>query len=317
MVFKSLVCALLIGHAVVVSAVPLGSRHAIVIDEQTGGVLLEKNATDIVPIASVTKLMTAMVVLDAQQDMNEAITIQDADVDTLKFSSSRVPVGAVLTRQTLLELALMSSDNRAASALGRAYPGGLSAFRRAAREKAMMLDMRRTYIEEPTGLSPHNTSTAADLAKLVSAAAKYPEIAQLSTTANDIIDINGNPIEYRNTNRLVGAQDWDILLSKTGFTHEAGRCLVMRVRSAGRHVIMVLLNSSASAARTMDAINLSRFVNGEPVIAAVAPAARRAVRTKRTARASVRQTAKAGAAKAQTVRNASVRKATRVSVASR
>lgn len=259
--------ALLVGHlAVATAAVPLGSRHAVVVDEASGSVILEKNASDIVPIASLTKLMTAMLVLDAHLDMSEPITIDHADVDTIKNSSSRVPVGAVLTRGTLLELALMSSDNRAAHALARTYPGGLEGYRAAASEKAHLLGMRRTYIEEPTGLSPHNTSTAMDLVKLAQAASRYPEIVRMSTSTNDVIDINGRPVEYRNTNRLIGTGDWDIQLSKTGFTREAGRCIVMRVQAAGRNVIMVLLNARETAVRTLDATNVKRYLTGEPAV---------------------------------------------------
>lgn len=244
------------------SAAPLGSRHAIVVDEQSGEILFEKNATDIVPIASITKLMTAMVVLDARLDMHELITIADADVDTLKNSSSRIPVGAVLTRHTLLELALMSSDNRAAHALARTYPGGLVAFRVAVRNKAMGLNLRRTNIEEPTGLSPFNTSTATDLARMTMAAAHYPEIERITTVAGDLIDIEGKLRQYHNTNQLVSDRNWTILLSKTGFTREAGRCIVMRVRAAGRDVIMVLLNAKEKTARTADANTLHRMLTG-------------------------------------------------------
>lgn len=243
-------------------AAPLNSKHAIVVDERTGQVLFEKNATDIVPIASLTKLMTAMVVLDAHQDMHETIEIAEEDVDTLKFSSSRVPVGAQLTRHTLLELALMSSDNRAAHALARTYPGGMSHFLVAVRNKAHALGLRRTNIEEPTGLSPYNTSTASDLAKLAMAAAQYPEIEQITTVSGDLIDVDGMPRHYHNTNKLVSDKNWNILLSKTGFTREAGRCIVMRVRAAGRDAVMVLLNARATTTRTADANVLHRLLTG-------------------------------------------------------
>ncbi|GGI54753.1 hypothetical protein GCM10011430_19270 [Oxalicibacterium solurbis] len=241
----------------------LGSKHAIVVDEHTGEVLFEKNATDIVPIASLTKLMTAMIVLDAHLDMQEQIAITEDDVDTLKFSSSRVPVGAVLARHTLLELALMSSDNRAAHALARTYPGGMSHFLVAVRNKAHALGLRRTNIEEPTGLSPYNTSTANDLAKLAMAAARYPEIEQITTVSGDLIDVDGMPRHYHNTNRLVSDKGWNILLSKTGFTREAGRCIIMRVRAAGRDAVMVLLNARATATRTADANLLHRLLTGD------------------------------------------------------
>ncbi|HWV62316.1 MAG TPA: serine hydrolase, partial [Oxalicibacterium sp.] len=250
-----------IGHQA--GAMSLGSKHAIVVDEHTGEVLFEKNATDIVPIASLTKLMTAMIVLDAHLDMQEQIAITEDDVDTLKFSSSRVPVGAVLARHTLLELALMSSDNRAAHALARTYPGGMSHFLVAVRNKAHALGLRRTNIEEPTGLSPYNTSTANDLAKLAMAAARYPEIEQITTVSGDLIDVDGMPRHYHNTNRLVSDKSWNILLSKTGFTREAGRCIIMRVRAAGRDAVMVLLNARATATRTADANLLHRLLTDD------------------------------------------------------
>ncbi|HWU97566.1 MAG TPA: serine hydrolase [Oxalicibacterium sp.] len=259
---KPFFLALLVAVALPVTATPLGSKHAIVIDEQTGQVLFEKNATDIVPIASLTKLMTAMVVLDAHPDMQEPIEITEEDVDTLKFSSSRVPVGAVLPRHTLLELALMSSDNRAAHALARTYPGGMKNFLVAVRNKSYALNLRRTNIEEPTGLSPFNTSTASDLAKLTMAAARYPEIERITTVSGDLIEVDGSPRHYHNTNRLVGDKNWNILLSKTGFTKEAGRCIVMRVRAAGRDAVMVLLNARATANRTADANVLHRLLTG-------------------------------------------------------
>lgn len=267
---RSFFLAFLFALSASASAMSLGSKHAIVIDEATGKILFEKNSSDIVPIASLTKLMTAMLVLDARLDMHEHIMITDDDVDTLKFSSSRVPVGSMLTRNTLLELALMSSDNRAAHALARTYPGGIEHFRLAARNKAHALSLRRTNIEEPTGLSPYNTSTASDLAKLAMAAARYPEIERITTSAGDLIDLGSSARHYHNTNKLVGDKNWTISLSKTGYTQEAGRCIIMRVRTAGRDAIMVLLNARASANRTADAVSLHRFLmtgHAQPVMA--------------------------------------------------
>ena len=256
-------------------AVPFGSQSVLVVEDDTGKVLLEKNATDVVPIASLTKLMTAMVILDAKQDMNELIEIDRSDVDTLKHSSSRVPVGASIPRADVLQLALMSSDNRAAASLARTYPGGHQAFKEAVRRKAAALGMRQTHIEEPTGLSPNNRSTAGDLIKMANAAAGYPEITQRSTDAKNIININGRGVEYRNTNRLVGAKGWDIGLSKTGYTREAGRCLIMSIKVAGKNATMVLLNASASSARILDALNVRRFITGEePAVAGVARSAK-------------------------------------------
>lgn len=282
--FKLAVVSLLLGVSLSAGAVSLGSRHALLVDETTGAVLLEKNANDIVPIASLTKLMTAMVVLDARLDMQQAITITDDDVDVLKHSSSRVPVGATFTRGTLLELALMSSDNRAAFALARTYPGSLDAFRLAVRNKALELGMRRTNIEEPTGLSPHNTSTATDLARLVIAAGRYPEIERLTTASADMIEVEGSATHYRNTNRLVGNSAWDIRLSKTGFTREAGRCLVMRVQAAGRSAVMILLNARESVARTADAVTMHRMLRGEPIMEASVAPKRKATRSAKPAR---------------------------------
>jgi D-alanyl-D-alanine carboxypeptidase/D-alanyl-D-alanine endopeptidase (penicillin-binding protein 7) len=281
---KLAVISLMLGFSISAGAMSLGSRHALLIDENTGAVLLEKNANDIVPIASLTKLMTAMVVLDARLDMQQAITITDEDVDTLKHSSSRVPVGATFTRGTLLELALMSSDNRAAFALARTYPGGVDAFRQAVQNKGMEIGLRRTNIEEPTGLSPHNTSTATDLARLVMAAGRYPDIERLTTASADLIEVEGEATHYRNTNRLVGNSAWDIRLSKTGFTREAGRCLVMRVQAAGRSAVMILLNARESVARTADAVNLHRMLRGEPIMEAAVTPRRKASRPAKHAR---------------------------------
>lgn len=244
-------------------AVPYGSQTVLVVEDDTGKILLEKNADRVVPIASLTKLMTAMVVLDAKQDMDELIEIDRSDVDVFKFSTSRVPVGASIPRRDVLQLALMSSDNRAAAALARTYPGGTPGFKAAVKRKIAALGMSQTHIEEPTGLSPNNRSSAADLVKMATAAARYPEITRSTSEAKELISINGREVEYRNTNRLVGAKGWDISLSKTGYTQEAGRCLVMKVKAAGKNATMVLLNAGASSARIMDALNIRRYVLGD------------------------------------------------------
>jgi D-alanyl-D-alanine endopeptidase (penicillin-binding protein 7) len=278
--FKKTLIALLLSCSASAFALPFSSQHALVFDEDSGKVLFEKNADVVVPIASITKLMTAMVVLDAKQDMNELISIDESDVDTLKFSSSRVPVGVALPRKDILQLALMSSDNRAAASLARTYPGGKPGFAAAVKEKLLALGMRDTTIEEPTGLSPHNRSTAADLVKMTTAASYYREITHLTTETGEEFDINGHQVQYRNTNRLVGKKGWDILLSKTGFTREAGRCLVMRMQSAGKNVIVVLLNAKESTQRMVDAENVQRFLNGQPMFAAAAPI-RRQVTTRK------------------------------------
>lgn len=246
-------------------ALPFGSQSALVIDEKTGEILLEKNSENVVPIASLTKLMTAMVVLDAKQDMEELISIDEQDVDVIKHSTSRVPVGASIPRKDVLQLALMSSDNRAAAALARTYPGGKEAFVAAVRAKMQSLGMTHTTIEEPTGLSYHNTSTASDLVKMASAASQYPDITRITTDSRDLINIKGRKVEYHNTNGFVGKKGWDIMLSKTGYTTEAGRCIIMKIKAAGKNVIMVLLNASANSMRSRDAMNIRRFVSDEKV----------------------------------------------------
>ncbi len=299
--FKKTILALLFSAATSAFALPFSSQHALVFEEDSGKVLFEKNAHEVVPIASLTKLMTAMVVLDARLDMNEMITIEESDVDTLKFSSSRVPVGTVLSRYAALELALMSSDNRAAAALARTYPGGHEGFLYAVREKLKALDMHHTSIEEPTGLSPRNRSTAIDLIKMASAAARYPEISYFSTSTNQLMDMNGQLVEYRNTNRLVGRDGWNILLSKTGFTREAGKCLVMRFQAAGKSVIVALLNAKDSTARMLDAENVQRYLTGQPLFTPVPPEVKvvRVTRKEKTGKAAIVLTKSKNGAKAK------------------
>ncbi len=269
---KTFIAAFLLsaGAASAFAAAPLpfGSQSVLVVEDGTGKILLEKNSNAIVPIASLTKLMTAMVVLDAKPDMDAPISIDKVDVDMLKHSTSRVPVGATISRRDVLQLALMSSDNRAAASLARTYEGGPVAFYAAVNAKIKALGMTQTVIEEPTGLSPNNKSTASDLIKMAVAASAYPEITRITTDTKDIIKINGRSVEYHNTNRLVGAKGWEIGLSKTGFTEEAGRCLIMRIKSAGKNATLVLLNARATSTRVMDALHIRRFMAGddEPVI---------------------------------------------------
>jgi len=259
---KKIVAVLLSTFTAAALAVPLGSQSVLVVEDATGKVLLEKNSNVQVPIASLTKLMTAMVVLDSKPDMTAPISIDQSDVDMLKHSTSRVPVGAEIARGDVLQLALMSSDNRAAASLARTYPGGPAAFKAAVNAKIRALGLTQTVIEEPTGLSPHNRSTATDLVKMAKAASAYPEIARITTDTKDIIKIKGRQVEYHNTNRLVGAKGWDVGLSKTGYTEEAGRCLIMRFKSGGKNNTLVLLNAKANSARLMDAFNIRRFISG-------------------------------------------------------
>ncbi|MDD5030386.1 MAG: D-alanyl-D-alanine endopeptidase [Rhodoferax sp.] len=221
----------------------LRSGSALVVDEGTGRILLSKNADTARPIASLTKLMTAAVILDAHQPMDQVIEITDADIDTLKWSASRLRPGTKLTREELLRLALMSSENRAAHALARNYPGGLAAFIPAMNAKARALGMNATRYVEPTGLSPQNESTAHDLALLVKAAYHYPLIRDFSTHPESEVDIGPRTLQFRNTDHLVFNRGWDILLQKTGYINEAGHCLVLQTKFEGRRVIVVLLDA--------------------------------------------------------------------------
>jgi len=238
----------------------LYSSSALVIDQSSGQALVEKQPNAVVPIASISKLMTAMVVLDAKLDMKEVITITDADVDNLKGSRSRLAVGTSMTRETAMLLALMSSENRAAHALGRNYPGGLAAFVQAMNAKAQALGMYNSRFEEPTGLSSNNVSTAHDLARMVAAAAHYPEIHNFSTTAEAKVELRGRIQEFHNTNALVRSDTWEIGVSKTGYISEAGRCLVMQARVADKPVVIVLLDSNGKMTRVGDANRIKRWM---------------------------------------------------------
>jgi serine-type D-Ala-D-Ala endopeptidase (penicillin-binding protein 7) len=238
----------------------LYSSSALVIDQSTGQTVLEKQPDTVVPIASISKLMTAMVVLDAKLDLQEVIAIGDEDVDGLKGTRSRLPVGTTMTRETAMLLALMSSENRAAHALGRNYPGGLGAFVQAMNKKARALGMLNSRFEEPTGLSSNNVSTAHDLARMVAAAARYPEIRQASTTAEARVELNGRISDFHNTNALVRSDTWEIGVSKTGYISEAGRCLVMQARVADKPVVIVLLDSVGKMTRVGDAQRIKRWM---------------------------------------------------------
>jgi len=242
----------------------LRSNVAYVIDQNSAEVLFEKNANVALPIASLTKLMTGMVVMDAKQDLDEMLRVTDADVDRHKFSSSRLPVGANMTRRELLHIALMSSENRAASALGRNYPGGITAFVAAMNAKARELGMRDTHYVDSSGLSSRNVSSGRDLAKLVMAAHGDPVLREFSTTPNSTVQASGRTMHYRNTNYLVSLPDWNIGLQKTGFINEAGRCLVMQAMIHGRNVVMVFLDSKGKMSRTADAGRIRRLIESLP-----------------------------------------------------
>ena len=239
----------------------LKSSAALVIEQGGGPVLYAKNVDAVVPIASITKLMTAMVVLDAQLALNERVTIAAADLDDIKGTRSRLKVGTALVRGELLRLALMSSENRAAAALGRTYPGGTRAFVAAMNQKAMELGMWRSRFVDGTGLSSENVSTAQDLVKLAEAAYQYAAIRQYTTDSDHKIRLaNGKTVTYRNSNGLVRNPEWRIGLSKTGYISEAGRCLVIQARIAAKPVIIVLLDSWGRLTRIGDANRIKRWM---------------------------------------------------------
>mgnify|MGYP000934398177 CR=1 FL=1 len=246
------------------SNLKLYSSAAMVLDQSTGAVLFEKNAGAVVPIASITKLMTAMVALDVQPDLNETLLIDDADVDVLKGTHSRLKVGTQLRREDMLRLALMSSENRAASSLSRHYPGGRGAFVAAMNRKAQMLGLQDTYFADPTGLTAQNVSSARDLVKMVSAAQQYSLIRQFTTTSDYEVALGGRTQAFHNTNSLVRSSSWDIGLSKTGYINEAGRCLVMQAWLANKPTIIVLLDSLGKMTRLGDANRIKHWVENSP-----------------------------------------------------
>ncbi len=245
-------------------ALDLKSSVALVIDQDTREVLFRKNDHAVLPIASLTKLMTGVIISGAKLPMDEVITVTQDDIDTEKGSSSRLNVGASLTRGELLHLALMSSENRAAHALGRTYPGGLSTFVGLMNAKAKLLGMSDTSYAEPTGLSSRNQSSAQDLATLVNAAHADPLLRELTTSPGYQVAIGSRRLQYNNTNRLVKNPQWDIGLQKTGFITEAGQCLVMQTKIAGRKLIMVFLDSAGKLSRIGDAERVRRWVESIP-----------------------------------------------------
>jgi serine-type D-Ala-D-Ala endopeptidase (penicillin-binding protein 7) len=253
----------------------LKSSVALVIDQDTHEVLLSKNDHAVLPIASLTKLMTGLIISQAHLPMDEPITITQDDVDTEKGSRSRLSVGTTLTRGEMMHLALMSSENRAAHALGRTYPGGLETFVGLMNAKARAIGMADTRYVEPTGLSSQNQSSARDLATLVNVAHGDPLLRELSTSPSYEVAVGRKMLQYNNTNGLVRNPTWDIGLQKTGYISEAGRCLVMQAEIAGRKLIMVFLDSAGKFSRLGDAERVRNWVesassfgaNGSKVIA--------------------------------------------------
>jgi D-alanyl-D-alanine endopeptidase (penicillin-binding protein 7) len=241
-------------------AVFLRSSSALVLDAATGEAVIDKNSDAVVPIASITKLMTAMVILDRGLDLETKIVLSKDDVRTIKRSRTRLRTGASLTRDELLMLSLMASENLAAAALARTYPGGMDAFVEAMNVKAAKLGMRDSHFVEPTGLSPENVATAQDLARLVKAANEYPLIRAYSTRERGTVTVFKRPLSFGNTNNLVRNSHWDIELSKTGYISQAGRCLVMRVNMASKDLIVVLLDSWGKHSRVGDANRIKKWL---------------------------------------------------------
>ena len=238
------------------------SESALVVDVNSGKTLYQKNANKARPIASLTKLMTALVVLEARQNLDQIITVDKDDIDRVKHTHSRIRMGTKVTRRDALHLALMSSENRMASALGRHYPGGRSAFVRAMNNKARQLGMRNTHFYDSTGLSTRNVATAQDLAKLVAAAYRQPLIRQFTQDENREMRFTtpAYSLMFNNTNPLVKNPDWDVRLSKTGYTDEAGRCLLMRAKPDNQELAIVLLNSVGKRTPIGDANRIRKWL---------------------------------------------------------
>lgn len=243
------------------------SNIALIVDEQTQQVIYNKHADLVAPIASITKLMTAMVILDARLPMDEVVSVATDDLDTLKRTHSRLRIGMTFTRSEMLQMALMASENRAASALARSYPGGMVAAIAAMNAKAAQLGMNSTKFFDPTGLNSDNVSTAQDLVKMVAATRAYPLIHQYTTTASASMDgWGGRELRFHNTNPLVKNASWNIGVSKTGFINEAGRCLVMQATINQRPVIIVLLDSWGKRTRIGDANRIKKWMESSNAV---------------------------------------------------
>ncbi len=249
-------------------ALDLKSSVALVVDEDTNEVLFSKNPQAVLPIASITKLMTALVVTEAALPLHETLVVTQEDVDATSAGKSRLRLGTQLSRGEMLHLALMASENRAAHVLGRTYPGGIRPFVAAMNSKAHTLGMGDTRYVEPTGLSSENQSSAQDLARLVRASLLHPIIRDLSTSQEALVPVGARQVQFRNTNGLVRNPEWEIGLQKTGYISAAGRCLVMQAQLAGRKLIMVLLDSAGRYSRMGDAERIRRWLDTLPLMPA-------------------------------------------------
>ena len=272
----------------------LASANVLILDAKAGEPIYAKGADAVTPIASVTKLMTAMVVLDAGQPLDERLNVGIGDLDLLKGTHSRLNLGAELSRGEMLHVALMASENRAASSVARHYPGGTEACVQAMNRKAQSLGMMHTHFSDPTGLSSENVSTAGDLALMVRTAATYPLIREATTTSSRYVEVQpaGRIIGYNNTNSLVRSAQWDIQLSKTGFIREAGKCLVMLANVASREVVIVLLDSYGRLTRVADANRVKRWLETGQSLPAAQPVKSRRVKGTLLPTSSVRSPSK-------------------------
>jgi serine-type D-Ala-D-Ala carboxypeptidase len=238
----------------------LSSQSALIMNNKTGEVLYQKNANRVMPIASISKLMSAIVLLDADLNMNELVTITPEEIDRLKGTGSRLSIGTSLPRKELLHLSLMSSENRATHALARTYPGGINAFVAAMNAKAQSLGMSNSRFYEPTGLDYRNVSTAHDLSRLVAAASKYPLIRRNSTSNYGAVSTASGSLRYKNSNALVREGGWNIELQKTGYIREAGRSMVVKANVQNQPITIVLLNSPSSTTRVNDARKIESWM---------------------------------------------------------
>ena len=245
---------------------PILQSSGVLVLDASGNTLYSKNADHSAPIASITKLMTAMVVLDAKLPLDEVLQITNEDLDLIKNTKSRLPIGAYFRRDDLMRLALMASDNRAASALGRSYPGGIMAFVDAMNAKAKLLNLSATHYVDSSGLAPGNVSSATDLGRLVAAASKYDLIREYSTTGAVSVALpeSKKPMTFVNTNALVRSGDWQIGLQKTGFINESGKCLVMQAMIANQPIVIVLLDSWGKLTRIGDAMRIRKWLEKNP-----------------------------------------------------
>lgn len=250
-----------LSQAQMISRPSVQSRSALVIDQNTGKILFEKNARQAYPIASLSKLMTAVVVMESKPKLEQKIEVRPDDRDVLKRTHSRLTIGSVLTRRDMLHIALMSSENRAASALSRAYPGGRAAFVKRMNQKARQLGMRQTHFNDPTGLTPRNTASAFDLSRMFNYAYRFPLIRQFSVDKTYTVYPGDRPLVYRNSNGLINNPSWHIELQKTGFTDEAGHCLLIRTTS-GRHTyLIVIMGGTGSYTHYTDAIHIKNWLS--------------------------------------------------------